>query len=54
VGYEEAYRVWNMGVGMVLVIPEAALGEAMGTLPEAMVIGRLAPRAAGGASVELV
>jgi phosphoribosylformylglycinamidine cyclo-ligase len=53
VGYEEAYRVWNMGVGMVLVIPEAALDETLGTLPEAMVIGRLAPRAAGGAGVEL-
>jgi phosphoribosylaminoimidazole (AIR) synthetase len=54
IGYEEAYRVWNMGVGMVLVIPESALDDVIGTLPEAMEIGRLAPRVTGGAGVELV
>jgi phosphoribosylformylglycinamidine cyclo-ligase len=54
VGYEEAYRVWNMGIGMVLVIPEAALDDALRALPEATPIGRLAPRPAGGEGVELI
>lgn len=54
VGYEEAYRVWNMGVGMVLVIPETALDDTLSTLPETMLIGRLTARPAGGEGVELV
>lgn len=54
IGYEEAYRVWNMGIGMVLVIPAAQLDSVTELLPEAMLIGRLAPRAVGGAGVELM
>ncbi len=54
VGYEEAYRVWNMGIGMVLVVPEAALDECFSALPEAVPIGRLTERPAGGEGVELI
>jgi phosphoribosylformylglycinamidine cyclo-ligase len=54
VGYEEAYRVWNMGIGMVLVIPETAVDGVLGVLPEAMLIGRLTARPVGGVGVELI
>ena len=54
IGYEEAYRVWNMGIGMVLVIPEGSLDTVTQLLPEAMPIGRLVPREADGAGVVLV
>jgi phosphoribosylformylglycinamidine cyclo-ligase len=54
VGYEEAYRVWNMGIGMVLVIPETALDGALDALPEAMPIGRLTARPVGSAGVALI
>jgi phosphoribosylformylglycinamidine cyclo-ligase len=41
---DEAYRVFNMGIGMVLVI-SAANGEHMAaTLPEAIHIGELVER----------
>lgn len=53
-GYEEAYRVWNMGIGMVLVIPQTALADLLATLPEAMAIGRLVTRAQGGEGVALI
>jgi phosphoribosylaminoimidazole synthetase len=53
IGYEEAYRVWNMGIGMVLVIPEALAGKVLATLPEAVAIGRLTERPANGEGVEL-
>ena len=54
VAQEEAYRVWNMGVGMVLVIPAAELDAVTQVLPEAMPIGRVVPRSTGNAGVELV
>jgi phosphoribosylformylglycinamidine cyclo-ligase len=54
IGFEEAYRVWNMGIGMVLVIPQAAVEGALATLPEAVVMGRLTARPAGGEAVELI
>jgi phosphoribosylformylglycinamidine cyclo-ligase len=54
IGYAEAYRVWNMGIGMVLVVPESALNEVLATLPEATPIGRLTSRPAGGEGVELI
>jgi phosphoribosylformylglycinamidine cyclo-ligase len=53
IGYEEAYRVWNMGIGMVLVIPEAALAGTLAALPEAVAIGHLVERPAGGEGVQL-
>ena len=54
ISYAEAYRVWNMGIGMVLVIPESALAGALAALPEAVAIGRLTARPAGGEGVELL
>jgi phosphoribosylaminoimidazole synthetase len=54
IGYEEAYRVWNMGIGMVLVIPPAMVEKMLATLPEAVTIGRLAARAADGEGIALV
>jgi phosphoribosylformylglycinamidine cyclo-ligase len=54
IGYQEAYRVWNMGIGMVLVIPENALAATKAALPEAMEIGRLTARLAGGDRIELI
>jgi phosphoribosylformylglycinamidine cyclo-ligase len=50
----EAYRTWNMGMGMVVVIPAAALGELLSLLPEAIPMGRLIERAAGTDGVQLV
>ncbi len=50
----EAYRVWNMGVGMVLVVRADAAAAAQVCLPEATVIGRLATRSAGAPAVELI
>jgi phosphoribosylformylglycinamidine cyclo-ligase len=54
ISYAEAYRVWNMGIGMILVIPEASVDGALAALPEAVAIGHLAARATGGEGVELV
>ena len=54
VGYEEAYRVWNMGIGMVLVIPASARDALLAVLPEAIPIGRLTPRPTSGEGVELL
>lgn len=54
IGYQEAYRVWNMGIGMVLIIPEDALAATMDALPEAIAIGRLTARSAGSGGVELI
>jgi phosphoribosylformylglycinamidine cyclo-ligase len=53
IGYEEAYRVWNMGIGMVLVIPASMVDGALAALPEALAIGRLTARPSGGEGVEL-
>jgi phosphoribosylformylglycinamidine cyclo-ligase len=50
----EAYRVWNMGVGMVLVVPAAAAAAAQARLPEAMLIGWLSARPEGGSGGVLV
>lgn len=54
ISYEEAYRVWNMGIGMVLVIPEGSVDAALAAVPEAVAIGRLALRTEDGEQVELV
>lgn len=40
----EAYRVLNMGVGMVLIVPAASGNDLLHLLPEALPIGRLAKR----------
>ena len=40
----EMYRVFNMGIGLVAVVPEPRLLEALAAVPEAVVIGRIIPR----------
>ncbi len=50
----EAYRVFNMGMGLVLIIPAAAAEQAIQVEPEARVIGRLVPRSPTDPPVHLV
>ena len=54
VAWAEAYRVWNMGMGMVLVIPPAALADVRAALQEAVPVGRLVNRGPGAPAIELV
>ena len=54
VAWAEAYRVWNMGMGMVLVIPATALADVRTVLPEAVPIGRLVARAPDAPAIELL
>ena len=51
--HAEAYRVFNMGVGMVAVIPAAHLAAAQAVVPEAMPMGALITRRGDAAQVEL-
>ena len=44
---EEMYRVFNMGLGMVAVCPEANVAEVLEYLPGAVVIGKTIPRGDG-------
>ena len=57
VAREEMYRTFNCGIGMVAVVPAAERERALALLGEAgeraWVIGRLEPRAAGAAPVEI-
>ena len=41
---EEAYRVFNLGIGMVLVLDASCAEPVLNLLPEAIVIGRLIAR----------
>ena len=41
VGRDEMYRVFNMGLGMVLVCGVSRVAEAMALVPEAMVVGEV-------------
>ena len=50
----EAFRVFNMGIGMVLIVPAAAAARALEQAPDAVAIGSLAPCAAGEVQVQLV
>ena len=50
----EAHRVFNMGVGMVIVTPGDAAEPILDLLPDAVVIGRLVERKEDGASVQLI
>lgn len=43
----EAFRVFNMGIGMVLVVPAAASDAVMATIPGAVRVGRLVARGDG-------
>jgi phosphoribosylformylglycinamidine cyclo-ligase len=40
----EAYRVFNMGIGMVLIVGGDEMAQIQTTLPEARVIGALVNR----------
>ena len=44
---QEMYRVFNMGLGMVAVCPEANVAKVLECLPDAMVIGKMVPRGDG-------
>ncbi len=48
VSREEAYRVWNMGIGLVLIVARQEEAALRAALPEAVVIGELAPRTGAG------
>ena len=50
----EAYRVLNMGIGMVLVVNTLDAETILALLPEAVVIGRLAPRKQDGEALQLI
>jgi len=40
----EMYRVFNMGIGLVGIVSAERVGEAIGTVPETVVIGEIVPR----------
>ena len=44
---DEMYRVFNMGLGMVAVCPEANAAKVLEFLPDAVVIGKMVPRGDG-------
>ncbi len=44
VSEEEMYRVFNMGLGLVLVCAPAAVDAVKSLLPEAMIVGQVAPQ----------
>ncbi|MFO7631096.1 MAG: phosphoribosylformylglycinamidine cyclo-ligase [Caldilinea sp.] len=50
----EAHRVFNMGIGMVVIVPGAAAELILDLLPDAVVIGRLVERKEDGATVQLI
>lgn len=45
----EMYRVFNMGIGLVAVLPADRVDEALAAVPEAIVIGEVVPRGDGDA-----
>ncbi len=49
----EAHRTFNMGIGLVAIVPAAELDRARTLVPEAVVVGELVAREAGGAGVRL-
>jgi phosphoribosylformylglycinamidine cyclo-ligase len=50
----EAHRVFNMGIGMVVIVPAAASEPILDLLPDAVVIGRLVERKEDGEAVQLI
>jgi phosphoribosylformylglycinamidine cyclo-ligase len=50
----EAFRVFNLGIGMVLVVPQEAEHEVRDLLPETVRIGQLTERDADGAAVKFI
>lgn len=51
---DEAHRVFNMGIGMVLITPSAAAAAILDLLPDAVVIGRLVARNVDDDGVTLI
>jgi phosphoribosylformylglycinamidine cyclo-ligase len=49
VAASEMYRVFNMGIGLVAVVPAECVDEAIAAVPEAIVIGQIVPRGDGDA-----
>lgn len=45
----EMFRVFNMGIGLVAIIPHERLAEARGAVPDAVVIGQIVARGDGDA-----
>ena len=50
----EAFRVFNMGIGLVLIAPASARAAMLAALPEAIEIGRLERRQPGAAAIRLL
>ncbi|MCU0521816.1 MAG: phosphoribosylformylglycinamidine cyclo-ligase [Anaerolineae bacterium] len=53
VAESEMYRAYNMGIGMVLVVPAAEVDRALTALPELIVIGETIPHNGTGLRVQL-
>ena len=51
---EELFRVFNMGIGMILIVPATAATALQATLPEALPLGHLDRRPAEQPAVRLV
>ena len=51
---EEMFRVFNMGIGMILIVPATAATALQATLPEALPLGHLDRRPAEQPAVRLV
>jgi phosphoribosylformylglycinamidine cyclo-ligase len=49
VSASEMYRVFNMGIGLVAIVPAERAGDALATVPEAIAIGQIVPRDDGHA-----
>jgi phosphoribosylaminoimidazole (AIR) synthetase len=48
------FRVFNMGVGMVLLASADRASEIMDLIPDAWIVGRVVERAANAESVALI
>ncbi len=46
---EEMFRVFNMGMGLVAIVPPECIGTSMAAVPEAVAIGRIIARCEGNA-----
>ena len=53
-GRQEAYRVFNLGIGMVLVMGAENAAPVLDLLPEAVVIGRLIERGEGDPAIQII
>ncbi|MCH7592988.1 MAG: phosphoribosylformylglycinamidine cyclo-ligase, partial [Chloroflexi bacterium] len=51
---DEMFRVFNMGLGMVLVVPPSLANEVTALVPGAWVVGRVVERDGAGERVALI